>query len=220
MINATHIPKLQWMCTLRDVDLTKPVAPQYELWPITFDRTDRPVNTNQGNSAALVLDPIIDGFHFTRVLMDRGSSLNLLYQDTMCKMGIDLSIIKPTQTTFKGIIPGVEAHCTGSIALEVAFGSPGNYRTEELIFDIVPFRSDYQALLGRTAFVRFNAVPHYAYRKLKMPGPRGVITVNGKAELPLGAEEYTVALTGEATSGTFQSNLESTTQLPDTPKGV
>ena len=53
-----------------------------------------------------------------------------------------------------------------------------------------------------------------------MPGPRGVITVNGRAELSLGAEEYTAALTTEATSGIFQSNLESTTKLPDTVKGV
>ena len=103
---------------------------------------DRPAHTNRGNSAAVVLDPIINGFHLTRVLMDGGSSLNLLYQDTVRKMGIDLSIIKPTQTTFKGIIPGVEAHCTGSIALEVVFGSPDNYRIEELTFDIIPFHSD------------------------------------------------------------------------------
>ena len=33
----------------------------------------------------MVLDPIIDGFHLTRVLMDGGSSLNLLYQDTVLK---------------------------------------------------------------------------------------------------------------------------------------
>ena len=95
------------------------------------------------------------------------------------QMGIDPSRIKPTKTTFKGVIPGVEARCTGSITLEVVLGSPDNFRSQELIFDIVPFRSGYHALLGRTAFTRFNAVPHYAYLKLKMPGPRGVITVNG-----------------------------------------
>ena len=111
----------------------------------------------------MVLDPIVDGFHLTRVLMDGGSSLNLLYQDTVRKMGIDPSRIKPTKTTFKGVIPGVEASCTGSVTLEVVFGSPDNFRSEELIFDIVPFRSDYHALLGRTAFSKFNAVPHYAY---------------------------------------------------------
>ena len=71
--------------------------------------------------------------------MDGGNSLNLLYQDTVRKMGIDLLMIKPTKTTFKGVIPGVEARCTGSITLEVVFRSPDNYRNEELIFDIVPF---------------------------------------------------------------------------------
>ena len=83
--------------------------------------------------------------------MDGGSSLNLLYQDTVRKMGIDPSRIKPTKTTFKGVIPGVEACCTGSITLDVVFGSPDNFRSEELIFDIVPFRNGYHALLGRTA---------------------------------------------------------------------
>ena len=52
------------------------------------------------------------------------------------------------KTTFKGVILGVEARCTGSITLEVVFGSPDNFRSEELIFDIVPFRSGYHALLG------------------------------------------------------------------------
>ena len=88
--------------------------------------------------------------------MGGGSSLDLLYQDTMHKMGIDPSRIKPTKTTFKGVIPGIEAHCTGSITLEVVFGSPDNFRSDELIFDIVPFRSGYHALLERTAFAKFN----------------------------------------------------------------
>ena len=79
----------------------------------------------------------------------------------------------------------MEAICTGSIALEVVFGSPDNFRTKELIFEIVPFRSGYHALLGRTAFAKFNALPHYAYLKLKMPGPRGVIMVNGNTERSL-----------------------------------
>ena len=114
--------------------------------------------------------------------MDGGSSLNLLYQDTVHKMGIDPSRIKPTKTTFKGVIPGVAACYTGSITLEVVFGSLNNFRSDELIFDIVPFRSGYHALLARTAFARSNAVPHYAYLKLKMPGPRGVITINGNTE--------------------------------------
>ena len=133
-------------------------------------------------------------------------------------MGIDPSRIKPTKTTFKGVIPGEEAHCTGSITLEVVFGSPDNFRSEELIFDIVPFRSGYHALLRRTAFARFNAVPHYGYLKLKMPGPRGVITVNGNTERSLRTEEHTAALTAEAQSSLSRQSTSSTLQRPDTFK--
>ena len=142
----------------------------------------------------MVLDPIIDGYHLTRVLMGGRCGLNLIYQDTVRKMGIDLSRISQRNTTFKGVIPGVEARCTGSLVLEVTFGSPDNFRSEELLFDMAPFRSGYHTLLGRTALVRFNAVPHYAYLKLKMPGPRGVITVSGNTERSLRAEEYAAAL--------------------------
>ena len=135
-------------------------------------------------------------------------------------MGIDPSRIKPTKTTFKGVIPGVEARWTGSITLEVVFGSPDNLRSEELIFDIAPFRSGYHALLGRTASDRFNVVPHYAYLKLKMPGPRGVITVNGNIECSLRTEEHTAALAAEVQSGLFKQNLNSTAKLPDIVKRV
>ena len=114
----------------------------------------------------------------------------------------------------------VEARCTGSITLEVVFRSPDNFRREELIFDIVPFRSGYHALLGRTAFARFNTVPHYAYLKLKMPGPRGVIKVNGNTECSLRTEEHTAALAAEVQSGLCKQNLNSAAELPDTIKRV
>ena len=142
----------------------------------------------------MVLDPIIDGYHLTRVLMDGGSSLNLIYEDTVRRMGIDSSRISKIHTTFEGVIPGIEAYSKGSVILEVTFGSPGNSRSEELVFIIAPFQSSYQALLGRTAFARFNALPHYGYLTLKMPGPRGVITVSGITERSSRAEEHATAL--------------------------
>ena len=84
MVHATHIEF---------------VAPKFNPWaacPITFDHRYHPVSIWHGRSAALVLDPIIDGYHLTRVLMDDGSSLNLIYQGTIRKMGIDpLWVSKP-----------------------------------------------------------------------------------------------------------------------------
>jgi hypothetical protein len=37
----------------------------------------------------------------------------------------------------------------------------------------------YHALLGRPSLAKFMAIPHYAYLKMKLPGPRGVITITG-----------------------------------------
>ncbi len=142
----------------------------------------------------------------------------MLYQDTVRKMGIDPSRIKPTKTTFKGVIPGVEANCTGSVTLEVVFGSPDNFRSEELIFDIVPFRSGYHALLGCTTFAKFNMVPHYAYLKLKMPGPRGVIMINGNTECSLRTEEHKAALATEVQNNLLRQFLGPAFKRPDSAK--
>ena len=104
--------------------------------------------------------------------------------------------------------------------MEVVLGSPDNFRSEELIFDIVPFHSGYHALVGRIAFAKFNAVPHYAYLKLKMPGPRGVITVNGNTERSLRTEEHTAALAAEAQSSLLRQTVNSAIKPPDTFKRV
>jgi len=37
----------------------------------------------------LVVDPIVNNMRLTKVLMDGGSSLNILYIDTLDAMGID-----------------------------------------------------------------------------------------------------------------------------------
>jgi hypothetical protein len=72
----------------------------------------------------------VDGFHLTRVLMDGGNNLNLIYADTVRNMGIDSSRIKPSKTTFKAVIPSVEARCSGTVTLEVVFGSPKNSKAK------------------------------------------------------------------------------------------
>jgi hypothetical protein len=43
--------------------------------------------------------------------------------------------------------------------------------------------SQYHAILGHPAFAKFMAVPHYAYLTLKIPGPKGIIIVQGSFEV-------------------------------------
>jgi hypothetical protein len=67
----------------------------------------------------------------------------------------------------------------GRVQLEVLFGKKGNSRHEPIWFEVVDISSPYHALLDRPALAKFMAVPHYAYLKMKLPGPTGVITVSG-----------------------------------------
>jgi hypothetical protein len=115
--------------------------------------------------------------------MDAGSSINLIYADTLRKMNISLTNLAPTDTCFYGITPEKPNIPLGKIALDVAFGAADNFRREQIEFEVMDWPSQYHALLGRPAFARFMAVPHYAYLLLKIPGPNGVITVNGSFTL-------------------------------------
>ena len=46
-----------------------------------------------------------------------------------------------------------------------------------MTFEVVDFQSGYHAILGRPAYAHFMDRPCYVYLKLKMPGPKGVITI-------------------------------------------
>ena len=64
----------------------------------------------------------------------------------------------------------------------MVFSDSKNYRKEKLTFEVVDFQSAYHAILGRPAYARFMARPYYVYLKLKIPGPRGVITITGNRQ--------------------------------------
>ena len=87
-----HVIKGRNKAALLETHARGPITAEFCHWsskPITFDHQDYSASLRHAGWAALVLDPIINGYHFTRVLMDVDSSLNLIYQDTVCKMGID-----------------------------------------------------------------------------------------------------------------------------------
>jgi hypothetical protein len=97
----------------------------------------------------------------------------------MEKLGIPLAQLELSWLTFHGIVPGHSCTPMGRVWLEVLFEKKGNSRREPIWFEVVDISSPYHALLGRPALAKFMVVPHYAYLKMKLPGPRGVITVSG-----------------------------------------
>ena len=97
--------------------------------------------------------------------MDSGSGINIIYADTLRRMNKNLEGLARSDTTFHGSVPGKAIYPLGSISLDVIFGKPDNYRRETLHFEVVDWPSQYHTILGRPAYARFLAVPHYAYLK-------------------------------------------------------
>jgi hypothetical protein len=132
-----------------------PATPEYLNWsehPIGFDRSDHPPKIPRPGHHALVLEAQIGGFTLKKVFMDGGSSLNLIYADTLHKIKIPMNNLLPTETSFHGIVPGKPTYTLGAIHLDVIFGTPLNFQKEKIEFEVVDWPSQYHAILGRPAF--------------------------------------------------------------------
>jgi hypothetical protein len=95
----------------------------------------------------LVVDPVIGNAGFSKVLMDGGNSLNILYAHTMRLLGIGLDQLWPSMTLFHGVAPGKRVQPLEQIDLVVWFSTPDNFRKETLTFEVVGFKGAYHAIL-------------------------------------------------------------------------
>ena len=140
--------------------MVAPATTTYLKWsktPITFNQSDHPVHVATPGRQALVVDPVVGGTRLTKVLMDGGSGLNILYAETLQGMGIPMSKLSESNMQFHGVIPGNKAKSHGQIALDVVFDNSKNYRKEKLTFEVVDFHSAYHAILARLAYACFMA---------------------------------------------------------------
>nr|CAE05822.1 OSJNBa0028M15.14 [Oryza sativa Japonica Group] len=141
------------------------------------------IGEGQARRYPIVVEPTIRNIKVARVLIDGGSSINLLFASTLDAMGIPRSELTPTDQPFHGITSQSSSKPLGKITLRVTFGQANNFRTEQITFDVAEFDIAYNAISGRTALVKFMATSHYAYQVFKMPGPKGTITIQGNAKL-------------------------------------
>jgi hypothetical protein len=144
--------KHQDKLALRTIMAVEPSTPKYFNWsqyPIQFSREDHWTSIENASHYPLVLGPTIAGMTVTKVLIDGGAGLNIIFLHTLRKMGLELAgMITPTSIPFYGIVPGKAAMPLGQITLPVTFGTPANHRTEFIKFEVADFESSYHAILG------------------------------------------------------------------------
>ena len=85
----------------------------------------------------------------TKVFMDGGSSLNIIFADTLRRMNKSVENLPKSASTFHGIVPGKAVLPEGTIQLDVTFGDPTHFRTKSIEFEVVDWTSQYHAILGR-----------------------------------------------------------------------
>jgi hypothetical protein len=73
---------------------------------ITFSREDHPNRIPNPGQYLLVVDSVIGNARFSKVMMDGGSSLNILYAHTLRLLGVGLDQLRPSTTPFHGVAPG------------------------------------------------------------------------------------------------------------------
>jgi hypothetical protein len=189
MIQPVTKSKKEQKSISRQVNLaisSPPATTEYMRWSdqtIRFSRDDHPRKVPRPGHAPMVLKVQIGGYNIGQLFMDAGNGINLIYARILKAMNISLEWLQPIDCSFHGIVPGSANRPLGKIKLDVCFGDSGNFRREKLEFKVMDWPSQYHAILGRPAFARFMVVPHYAYLALKIPGPKGVIIVQGRFEL-------------------------------------
>ena len=77
--------------------------PSYRPWskiPITFSRADQWADIPYTGRFPLVLDATVQKVLFRKVLVDGGSTLNLLFAGALKELGLGLSDLTPSDSTF------------------------------------------------------------------------------------------------------------------------
>jgi hypothetical protein len=160
--------------------------------PITFTRADQWLNFDHPCKYPLLIDPVIRESRVKKVLVDGGSSINVTFPRTLLRLGVSLKELHESDTSFFGIVSTEGEYPLRHIYMHVTFGTPENYRTEFLRFEVASFDCGYNAIIGRPGLAKFMAIPHYSYMILKMLGPQGIITVRADFQGP--AECFRVAI--------------------------
>jgi hypothetical protein len=149
----------------------------------------------------------------TKVLIDGGARLNIIFLETLRKMGLDfVRLITPTGIPFYGIVRGKDTMLLEQIILLVTFGTQANYRTKFIQFEVANFETSYHAILGRPTLAKFMAIPHYPYLLLKMPGPHGILSLRGNLKHAFDCDIQVIEITAngreEITTVVAQMNPE------------
>ncbi|XP_021865242.2 uncharacterized protein [Spinacia oleracea] len=141
---------------------------------ITFDDSDS-VDTQREHHDGLVISLPIGNALIKRILIDNGSSANVLFLEALQEMGLEEKNIIKRSTVLVGF-SGESLRTVGEISLPT-YAEGVNVMTK---FNIVDCPSAYNVILGRPWIHKMKAVPSTYHQSIKFPTKWGVMEIKGQ----------------------------------------
>ena len=153
----------------------------------------------------LVVRAIVANTTVHRVLIDNGSSADIIFTSAFDKMGIGREKLDPVSTHLRGF-SREKVLLLGSIQLVLTLGETPCQATTTARFLIVDAPSAYNILLGRPSLNAIKAIPSAYHMIIKFPTINGVGTVRGDQRVA--KECYTASMKQRAVDNVSVDELD------------
>ncbi|KAL2232085.1 UNVERIFIED_CONTAM: Retrovirus-related Pol polyprotein from transposon [Sesamum indicum] len=121
----------------------------------------------------MVIKMDIANYQVHKVLIDNGSSVDIIFSDVLRKMDLRDVKLKAVRTPLVGF-GGNEVIPEGVIELPVSLGEEPKRKTCMISFLVVDSPFAYNVVLGRPGLNKFRAVVSTFHLKMKFPTPQGI----------------------------------------------
>ncbi|XP_073153649.1 uncharacterized protein [Henckelia pumila] len=126
----------------------------------------------------LLVTLTIANYDVARIFVDTGSSVNIIFKETLDQMKLEGFELDPIITELYGFT-GHALQPLGQIVLPLSLGNGEQRVTKMACFTVVDAPSSFNGILGRPALSDFRAVASTFHQKLKFPSGREVGVVRG-----------------------------------------
>ncbi|PKA55141.1 hypothetical protein AXF42_Ash003778 [Apostasia shenzhenica] len=122
----------------------------------------------------------IADFDVRRVLLDSGSTADILFESAFLHIGLKEANLLCIGTTLLGFF-GERVQPLGFITLPISFGDDNGHAMSMVNFAVIRAKSGYNAILGRTTLNSFRMVISTPHLCAKFSTSSGVVTIKGDA---------------------------------------
>ena len=181
------------LCSIRSAEVVEVQAvsklPRLDT-SITFSDSDME-GCQHPHDDPLVIRAVVANKTVHQVLIDNGSSVDIIFASTFDKMGIGRERLEPVSTHLQGF-SGEKVLPLGSIQLVLTLGDSPCQATMTATFLIVDTPSAYNILLGRPSLNAIKAIPSAYHMMIRFPTISEVGMVRGNQRVA--RECYSVSM--------------------------